>query len=396
MPIPAGLGQLAAARLSAPEEHSGLLDCLATVPDPRRAKGRRHPLTFVLALAACAVLSGARSLTAIAEWAADAPTTVLTALGGPSREPSGPTAPAEATVRRVLQRIDGDTLDTAIGSWLAARDPDRPPSGQAPGRRLRRSLAVDGKTVRGARRSDGTQVHLLAAMTGTGLVAAQREVGSKTNEITVFRPLLAELDLADTVITFDALHSQTAHARFLVEDKKAHYIAVIKGNQPLLHQQLQQLPWRDVPLLDRTRAIEHGRDEIRRVKTATITRGLRFPHAVQAVQIVRRRRIVTTGKVTLEHIYAVTDLTAEQANATEIAHRVREHWGIENKIHHVRDTTFAEDASRVRTGTAPRAMAALRNLAIGALRLTGCDNIATGLRKHGRDAIRPLATLGIT
>ncbi|WP_442813050.1 hypothetical protein [Streptomyces sp. NBC_01800] len=59
-------------------------------------------------------------------------------------------------------------------------------------------------------------------------------------------------------------------------------------------------------------------------------------------------------------------------------------------------TTFAEDASRVRTGTAPRAMVALRNLAIGALRLIGCDNIAAGLRKHGRDATRPLATLGIT
>ncbi|SEM21333.1 ISAs1 family transposase [Streptacidiphilus jiangxiensis] len=395
-PIPAGLGQLAVARLSAAEEHSSLLDCLATVPDPRRAKGRRHPLTFVLALAACAVLAGARSLTAIAEWAADAPATVLTALGGPNREPSGPTAPAEATVRRVLQCIDGDALDTAISSWLAARDPDRPPSGQDPLEQPRRSLAVDGKTIRGARRTDGTQVHLLAAMTGTGLVTAQREVDSKTNEITVFRPMLAELDLADTVVTFDALHSQTAHARFLVEEKKAHYIAVIKRNQPLLHRHLKQLPWRDVPLLDRTRATEHGRDEIRRVKTATVTRGLDFPHAAQAVQIVRRRRIVAAGKVTLERVYAVTDLTAEQADAPEIAHRVREHWGIENKIHHVRDTTFAEDASRVRTGTSPRAMAALRNLAIGALRLTGCDNIAAGLRKHGRDATRPLATLGIT
>ena len=90
-------------------------------------------------------------------------------------------------------------------------------------------------------------------MTGTGLVTAQREVDGRTNEITVFQPLLAGLDLADTVVTFDALHSQTAHARFLVDDKKAHYIAVIKGNQPLLHQQLKHLPWRDVPLLDRTR-----------------------------------------------------------------------------------------------------------------------------------------------
>ncbi|MGW7530483.1 ISAs1 family transposase [Streptomyces sp. NPDC054783] len=255
---------------------------------------------------------------------------------------------------------------------------------------------MDGKTVRGARRADGAQIHLLAAMTGTGLVTAQREVGSKTNEITVFKPLLATLDLTDTVVTFDALHSQTEHARFLVEDKQAHYIAVIKANHPTLHQELKQLPWRDVPLLGKTRATAHGRDEIRRVKTCTVTRGIGFPHAPQAVQIVRRRRTVTTGKVTLERVYAVTDLTAELADAPEIAHRVREHWGIENKLHHVRDTAFAEDASRVRTGTAPRAMAALRNLAISALRLGGCDNIAAGLRKHGRDTTRPLATLGLT
>ncbi|KAK1176754.1 transposase family protein [Streptomyces sp. NBS 14/10] len=122
-PIPAGLGRLATGRPAEPGEHPELLDRLATVPDPRRAKGRRHPLAFVLALAACAVLAGAKSLTAIAEWAADAPAAVLTTLGGPSREPAGPTAPTEATVRRILQRVDGDALDEAIGAWLAARDP---------------------------------------------------------------------------------------------------------------------------------------------------------------------------------------------------------------------------------------------------------------------------------
>ncbi|WP_082119855.1 ISAs1 family transposase [Saccharothrix sp. ST-888] len=152
------------------------------------------------------------------------------------------------------------------------------------------------------------------------------------NEITVFRPMLAELDLTDTVVTFDALHS--AHARFLVEDKNAHYIAVIKANQPLLHQRLKRLPWRDVPLLGKTRATAHGRDEIRRVKTASVA-DLDFPHAAQALQIVRRRRTVTTGKVTLERVYGVTDLTAEQADAAEITHRIRRHWNIENQLHHM-------------------------------------------------------------
>ncbi|WUX49891.1 hypothetical protein OG769_36170 (plasmid) [Streptomyces sp. NBC_01435] len=79
-----------------------------------------------------------------------------------------------------------------------------------------------------------------------------------------------------------------------------------------------------------------------------------------------------------------------------MAERVRGHWAIENREHHVRDVTFGEDASRVRTGNAPRAMASLRNLAIGALRLAGRDNIAEGLRHHARDMTRPLATLGLT
>ncbi|WP_446039047.1 hypothetical protein [Streptomyces sp. SID1121] len=91
----------------------------------------------------------------------------------------------------------------------------------------------------------------------------------------------------------------------------------------------------------------------------------------------------------------MSDLTAEQADATEIARRVRDHRGIENKIHHVRDTTYAEDASRVHAGTAPRAMASPRNPANGALRLAEQPNIAAGLRHHTRDANRPLTTLGI-
>jgi hypothetical protein len=194
-----------------------LLTCLASVPDPRRRKGRRHPLAFLLALAACAVLAGAKSLAAISEWTADAQLAVLTALGGPCRDPRhGPVAPAEATVRRALQRIDGDALDAAVGTWLARRD--RTAAGpDTHGDWPRPALAVDGKTVRGARRSDGTQVHLLSAMSEGGLVLAQREVDAKSNEITAFRPLLAPLDLAGRVVTFDAMHSQISHARFLVE-----------------------------------------------------------------------------------------------------------------------------------------------------------------------------------
>ncbi|MEU1601211.1 ISAs1 family transposase [Streptomyces sp. NPDC005708] len=188
--------------------------------------------------------------------------------------------------------------------------------------------------------------------------------------------------------------TQTDHAKFLVEEKGAHYIAVLKGNHPSLQALVKDLPWKEVPLLDRTRATTHGRDEIRRLKAATMP-GLPFPHADQALQIVRRRRTLRTGKVSIERVYAITSLTAHQANAADLAERVRGHRAIENREHHVRDVTFTEDASRVRTGGAPRAMASLRNLAIGALRLAGWANIAEGLRHHGRDMTRSPAALGL-
>ncbi|MFD4397767.1 transposase [Kitasatospora sp. NPDC058478] len=143
----------------------------------------------------------------------------------------------------------------------------------------------------------------------------------------------------------------------------------------------------------RTRGTGHGRSEIRRIKVATVN-NLLFPGACQAVQVKRRRTDRKTGKTTIATIYAVTSLTAEQATPAQLAQLIRNHWKIE-ALHHVRDTTFAEGASQLRTGNAPRAMATWRNLAVGFLRLSGVRNIAAGLRRNARDARRPLALLGL-
>ncbi|WP_412075678.1 ISAs1 family transposase [Streptomyces xanthophaeus] len=160
-----------------------------------------------------------------------------------------------------------------------------------------------------------------------------------------------------------------------------------------LRKQLTSLPWTEIPLQGRVRGTRHGRAEIRRIKVATVN-SLLFPGARQAVQIKRRRTDRKTGKTTIKTVYAVTSLTAEQADPTQLATLVRDHWQIE-ALHHVRDTTFAEDASQLRTGNAPRAMATWRNLAIGALRLAGATNIAAALRHNARNADRPLALLGL-
>jgi predicted transposase YbfD/YdcC len=123
--------------------------------------------------------------------------------------------------------------------------------------------------------------------------------------------------------------------------------------------------------------------------------GLPFPHATQAIRITRRTRHLGEKRWRAVTVYAITNLTAYQANPAHLTGYIRGHWAIE-ALHHIRDTTFAEDASQVRTGTGPRTMASLRNLAIGILRHQYCTNIAKALRHNARDAWRPLVTLGIT
>jgi hypothetical protein len=94
-------------------------------------------------------------------------------------------------------------------------------------------------------------------------------------------------------------------------------------------------------------------------------------------------------------IYAVTSLPFEQASPARLADLIRGHWAIE-ALHHLRDVTFAEDASQVRTGSGPHVMATLRNLVIGLLSRAGPVNVAAALRRHTRDPRRPLTTLGIS
>lgn len=394
------VARIAAHRVSAgdraPEPPAGLWASLAALPDPRDRRGRWHALAALLTVAVCAVLAGARSFTAIGEWAADAPPEILAACGIRADPWTGVVrAPDEATMRRVLTMIDGDALDTAIATWLAGtRTPPRAPAGSTGAAVPRQAIAVDGKTLRGSG-PPGAQVHLLAAIDhATGTVLGQVAVDGKSNEITAFGPLLAGLDLTRTIVTADAMHTQREHAGFLATDKDAAYIFIVKRNQPHLYRHLQALPWRKVPVVDETHDRGHGRYEIRRLQALSSDR-IPFPHALQAIRLTRRVCHQKTGTWTTVTVYAITNLAAHQAGPTVLNQAIRGHWGIEAH-HHIRDVTYAEDASQIRTGNAPRTMASLRNLAITILHHTGHDNIAAALRHNARNAARPLTLLGIT
>ncbi|MFI5960522.1 ISAs1 family transposase [Cryptosporangium sp. NPDC051539] len=359
---------------------------LAGLPDPRARRGVRHHLTVVVTAAVCAVIAGYRSYAAIAEWIADAPPGTVSALGmKPDRRPS------EAMIRRLLQAIDPQLLTAAIGARLSERATTSSPD-------TGRAIAVDGKTLRGSRTPTTAARHVMTACDQTtGVTLASIDVDGKTNEITRFAPLLDHIsDLHGVVVTADALHCQRDHITYLA-GRDAHWILTVKNNQPSLRRQLTGLPWRAVTDATRDTGRGHGRREIRSLKILTISTGIDFPNAAQAIQTRRRRHPLDQPKrFTTETVYAITDLQTHHARPEQLAGWIRGHWSIENKNHWVRDVTYDEDRSQIRTGTGPEIMAALRNAAIGVLRTAGITNIAAATRHHARDSTRPLALLGIT
>ena len=357
-----------------------LLVALGTVPDPRARRGVRHGFVAVLAIGVGAVLAGARSFTAIAEWAHDLPVGLRLRLG------LGRVPPCETTIRRILQAVDAQALDVALSAWLIAGSAARA-TAPIPGRRV---IAIDGKSARGARGPDGRAVHLLAAFDqASGVVLGQTVVDGKTNEITAFAPLLDRIDITGAIITADALHTQHRHADYLT-GRSGHYVLTVKRNHPGLHRQLRTLPWAQTPAVDLTRDKGHGRVESRTLKLAEVPAGIAFPHARLAIQLTRRRRPLTSHKWRTETVYAITDLSCTQIQADQLADAIRGHWGIENRLHWIRDVTFAEDNSQIRTGTGPAVMATLRNLAVSRHRLAGASNIAAACRHVSRHPNRVL------
>jgi predicted transposase YbfD/YdcC len=351
-----------------------LLDLLAQIPDPRKKRGRRHPLAGLLAVGIAAVIAGSRSFAAIGQWAADAGTDVLAGLGA-ARGPA-----EESTFRRAFALIDPGRLDQVLGAWLWTR------AAQVSGRLV---IAVDGKAVRGARNKDGKAPHLVAALAhGIGAVLGQVAVDAKSNEIPAMRDLLkAFTNLAGAVITIDALHTQADTAQAII-DRQADYVMTVKGNMPTLYKRLKKLPWARIPAVSAVSA-DHGRRARRTIKVALVPSWIEFTGAAQVAQV--RRTVTNKGKKTVEVVYLITS-DSGAAPAT-LAAWVRGHWEIENRLHWVRDVTYQEDKSQVRTGNAPRVMATLRSLAISLLRLDGHANIAAANRHHARDPQRTLTLL---
>jgi predicted transposase YbfD/YdcC len=356
---------------------STLSEQMEAIPDPRGKHGLRYDLPFLLTCLIAALLCNCNSTEAVSQWCHEHES-VLREIFGPRLflTPSG------SLYRWLLPQIDIQGFEQILSTWVRATSQASPTD----------PLAVDGKTVRGARTAEGDAPHLLSCFTHQSQeVWAELAVGEKTNEIPEARKLLPTLPIGGRVCTFDALHS---HRQLwgLLRSKQAYPLFVIKGNEPTLqadlatyfadpHGEIQQ-----AETMDRQR----GRIERRAIRVSSEMGSYLqadWPGVTHVAQLTRTRTEKDTTSIEVAYLIAILPPGSDAPQA--LLALSRGHWGIENRLHYVRDVTFAEDRSRIRTGHAPQLLAACRNLAITLIHRSGSSHIAASRRSfsyHPRSA----------
>jgi predicted transposase YbfD/YdcC len=290
----------------------------------------------------------------------------------------------------VFECIDVAVLESTIGAWLrqrAHRDTDGT---------LR--LAIDGKVLRGVWTDENEQFTLFSAMIHhEGVTIAQVKVPPDTNEITQVKALLSPVVPRQgerVVVTMDAAHTQHDTAEYIAGTRGFDYIMTTKGNQPTLR---DAIATKTVPLVknapDHT-ARERNRGRINTWETwIADADDINFPHARQTACIRRRTYDLDGQKTRQEYAFIITSLSTDDAAAVDLNDHVRNHWGIENKSHYVRDTVWREDAQHINNGTAPHVKATLTNTANSLLRLHGHTDIKRTTEWISRNPLRALTLL---
>ena len=331
------------------------LKYFAELRDPRIERNREHLLEEILLIAIAAVLSGAESWNDMADYGKSKQEWLKTFLSLPSGIPS------HDTFNRVFTALDPEEMEKGFVDWVSSIA--KLTAGEV--------VAIDGKTLCGTRETGKKKlVHLVSAWAeGNGLVLGQRKVDEKSNEITAIPKLLAALELAGTVVTIDAMGCQRSIAAKIVE-KKADYVLAVKDNQGLLAEQV-----RDSFLLLASDAVAeeidcgHGRVEQRKCSVISdlslIEKAAEWASLQGLVRIESERYHKATGKTEREIRYYITSLRPDAARLNSV---IRQHWGIENKLHWMLDVAFGEDLDRKRAGHTAQNFSILNRIALNLLK----------------------------
>jgi predicted transposase YbfD/YdcC len=370
-------------------EAQSLYETLAKIKDGRKRRGRRYQVALVLTLIVLAKMAGETSLSGIADWAR------LRIEGlRPALSLVRATLPCANTYRYVCDHIDLDELNEKLAGFFSAVEERARQSlvmeaKQSPSTRGEYHLALDGKSLRGTagRQASGhgaVQLLGLYHVTHRYMVRQVALPGPGREQETAFQ-LIRESDLTGCVVSADALHTQPAWCQRIL-DQGGDYLLIAKRNQPTLREDIallfSQAPVRWLPE-GKACSVDkgHGRLEVRRLRTSQELGDYlapKWPAVAQVFQV--ERQITKGGKTTTEIRYGLTSLPTTVCSARRLLGLIRDHWHIENRVHWRRDVTLKEDASKVREGQTPHALAALNNVVLTLMDYLEVPNMAAQIR----------------
>ena len=334
------------------EKEATFLDFFKEVPDHRIDRLKLYSVPEILLLTFCGVVAGCDSWDDIEEFGK----AKIEYLRGYFPYKHG--APSDDTLRRFFRALDPTIFETCFIKWVESLQLNL----------AKKVVAVDGKTSRRSFDGNGSPMHLVSAFASElGIVLGQMKTQEKSNEITAIPELLALLDITGAIVTIDALGCQVKIVEKIIE-KEADYLIGLKGNQGTLNDDVRWLfENKSEEIIFHTYQEHdkgHGRLETRRCTVTENIVQLKEKHAQwkslrSVVEIESTREI--KDKVSTEKRYYISSLPAK---AMPILHAVREHWGIENKLHWVLDICFGDDQSRIRKGNAPRNIAIIKKTAL--------------------------------
>ena len=353
-----------------------LMAHLATIIDPRQARGIRYSVVHLLTFLVLAKLGGEDGMKGISEWVKLRGVGLVKLLNLKRKS-----MPHQTTYERLLEKLDIEAFERVVGDFFAQDMPDNI------------TITIDGKVLRGTIPTGETQgTHLLAAyVPEEGVVLMQIEVESKANEIVAAPKLLAALDLRNCVVTGDAMFTQGDLCEQIVL-AGGDYIFPVKGNQAKLLEAIADVfvpapvtAGHSRPILPETYAETvssgHGRIEYRYLTLSSqLNDYLDWPHLGQVFRLQRVVHHQKTGKITYQVIFGITSLSAEDCSPERLMRLMRQHWHIENRLHYVRDVSFHEDDCRIRETKRQRLLATINNLVIGLIRQTDFDYIPEARR----------------
>lgn len=367
---------------------ASLYQALQKVPDRRRSQGKRYELALILCLIVLAKLAGQRTLSGATEWIRHRAVSLAQSFGL-----SHSHMPCQMTYCNVLARVEARQLDEILAAFFIRWEAQsrcgeelsrlQTPQGQAD----HAHLAIDGKTLR-ATTGQASSVHQLSCYeVGTGIVLWHQDVGEKQNGISALKPLLTASLVKGRILSLDAMHTQRDMCA-QIHRLDGDYVLIAKDNQPTLHEDIADLFEDRTP--DRRRWLQaetwdkaHGRLEHRQITCSPDLNdwfGKKWEGIEQVFRLERTTLLLKTGQLRHEVVYGLSSLSMQQAPPARLLSLIREHWAIENRLHHRRDVSLGEDACQTRTGPVPSLLAQLNSTVLSLMDRAGVRNVARQMR----------------